>query len=345
MENKNVVPPATAPYGETLTRLDVEQMLKSEPRSMPWVVEPLCAQGMLTMVAGREGAGKSLLTQALADAVASGEAMAGMPVHQAGRVVIIDAENGADEIHRRVRALGLGGQLGIEERAPRRISVYDADGFDLLHNMSEVHDILRLERPALMIFDSFRSLWSGSEYSRRVAEVLTDLQRLLRRYDCAGVLLHHGVKSDTRMTIRGSTMMLGRPEMIYFFARVPGDPDESRRVIVCQKMRGAANPGRLWLRIGREAGMLVVDECEPYDPKEPDTARRPVRDRLLESVYWTLYVSEEPLSRSEIAVRVERDPKDRSTGRVLDELVHAERVARLEDGRYQAVQVVEAVES
>lgn len=332
-----------APYGAELTRLDVPEMLRTDPRPVPWVIEGFAARGMLTMLAGREGGGKSMWSQAITDAVAAGESVAGMHVPQAGRVAIIDAENGREEIHRRVKALSMGGQLGIDAKAPERISVYDAEGFDLLRHMGEIRDMLRLERPALFILDSFRSLWSGSEYSRQVAATLNELRALLRRYDCAGVLLHHGVKSDRKMIVRGSTMMLGCPEAIFFYAAIPGDPDPARRVIVCQKARGFANPGPRWVRIGQEAGMLVVDEAEPYDPTETAEQRRPVRDRLLESVFWTVYASEEPLRRSNIAVRLERDAKDRSVGRCLDQLVEEGRLVRDSDMRYSVAQVDAAV--
>ena len=40
--------------------LDVEQMLATEPPPVPWVVEPLLAEGFVTMLAGREGQGKSM---------------------------------------------------------------------------------------------------------------------------------------------------------------------------------------------------------------------------------------------------------------------------------------------
>ena len=89
-----------------LHRLDVGRMVREEPPAVPWVVEGLVARGMLTILAGREGEGKSLLATALAAGVTLGEDEAGMVCHR-GRALIIDAENGFYEIHRRVHALGL----------------------------------------------------------------------------------------------------------------------------------------------------------------------------------------------------------------------------------------------
>ena len=326
-EEGTMLPPATLPPYERLRRLDVATMLQTPAPTVPWVVEGVCARGYLTMIAGKAGEGKSLFTQALADAVAGGESLAGMRVPTAGRVVIIDAENGEGEIHRRVKTLALGGQLGLDERAPDRISVYEAQGLDLLHDLGVIQDVLRLERPALLILDSWRSLWSGSEHSRYAATLLHDLRALLARYECAGILLHHLTKYTRTLDVRGSSMVLGEPEVILVYARVPGDPEPGRRFMACQKNRLGGEPAPRWLRIAQEGGMLVVDQCEAYEPGKAQPPR-PVRDRLLESVYWTLYTSEDGLLRAEVARRVERDARDRSVGRCLDELVAAGRVTR-----------------
>lgn len=324
------VPPATMPPYERLRRLDVAEMIHTDAPAVPWVVEGVCARGYLTMIAGKAGEGKSLFTQAVADAVAGGESIAGMRVPHAGRVCVIDAENGEGEIHRRVKTLALGGQLGVDAKAPNRISIYEAQGLDLLTDLGVIQDVLRLERPALLILDSWRSLWSGSEHSRHAATLLHELRGLLARYECAGILLHHLTKYTRTLDVRGSSMVLGEPEMILVFARVPGDPEEGRRFVACQKNRLGGEPAPRWLRIAREAGMLVVDECEPFEPGKA-APTRPVRDRLLESVYWTVYSSEDGLSRADVARRVERDAKDRSVGRCLDELVAAGRLERVEN--------------
>ena len=80
-------------------------------------------QGDGDRVRGREGEGKSLLAMALGAGVATGQDEAGFTCHRGG-VVIVDAENGAYEIHRRVHTLELPGE---------GIHVYEAEGFDPAH--------------------------------------------------------------------------------------------------------------------------------------------------------------------------------------------------------------------
>jgi len=316
------------PY-EKVRRVDVPRLLSVDAPAVPWVVQPVAARGMLTMLCGRAGAGKSLFTQAIMDAVASGESLAGLGVGEPGRVVVIDAENGVGELHRRVKALALGGAMGTQSRAPHRISLYEAEGLDLACDMAVVEEILKLERPALLVLDSWRSLWSGSEWSRAAAHVLRKLQLLLRRYDCAGLLLHHLTRDRQ---IRGSTMVEGVPEMLFEYGRAKDDSDRGRRFLAPVKFRCGEEPPTRWLRIAVEGSMLVVDAAEP--PATSPEAERPVRDRILESVFWTIAMSEDPINRSDIARRLERDPKDRSVGRCLDELVSLGRLLRDDAGFY-----------
>lgn len=51
-----------------LTRLDTGQMLRTPPPDVPWLVEPVLADGLLTIVAGREGEGKSMLSRSVSRA-------------------------------------------------------------------------------------------------------------------------------------------------------------------------------------------------------------------------------------------------------------------------------------
>src|SRR4051812_39485101 len=89
-----------------LRALDIRQMVNEPPPPIPWIVEPLVMAGGLTLLNGREGVGKSLIALALGAGVGSGEDRAGLRCRP-GPVLVIDAENGPSEIHRRVHALQL----------------------------------------------------------------------------------------------------------------------------------------------------------------------------------------------------------------------------------------------
>lgn len=315
----------TAPV--KLRRLDVERMVAEEPQPPPWVIEGLVVAGMLTVLHGREGEGKSLLAQALAAGVAAGEDEAGLTCHRGG-VVIVDAENGEHEIHRRVHALGLPGD-GIE--------IFEADGFDLRSDLAELERVLEENRPALLVLDSFRSLWAGKENdSGEVSAVLDPLRNLVRRFGAGGLLLHHSGRSSGHY--RGSSAIGSSVELGFGLARAEGDSDRQRRYLETWKCRPAIEPPRAWLRLVSEGGRVFVDAAEPAETSESETERpeqaAPVRAALRPRVLAVL--TAESQSRADIARAVGKDPKDRTVGRVLD-ILEREGEAQRDEGGWRRV--------
>jgi KaiC/GvpD/RAD55 family RecA-like ATPase len=331
-------PPAGAPSGAAvpaegsqlprlkLVRLDVGSMLKTEPPPVPWLAEPLLVRGAFTVLYGREGEGKSMVSLAVAVSVASGEPGAGFSP-QPGRVLYIDAENGEREIHRRVRALGL------PFAAADRLAIYATEGLDLRSDLGEIEAAIVAERPTLTVLDSFRTLWAGSENdSEEVAPVLDRLRNLGRRHDTATLLLHHTSKGGT--SYRGSTSIGASAELAFLLARDSDDPDKQRRYLHCHKSRPAPEPGRRWLRLSTERGMTFVDEAEPF--RAEGSVGRPgiVRPEIGPSLVAALRDSAIPMRLADLARAVGRDPKDRSVRLVLAALVDGGEVARGDDGRY-----------
>src|SRR6266487_2509234 len=78
------------------------------PPPVPWIVKGLIAQGALTVLAGAGGLGKSSLALGLAAASARGDrSYAGFSIESRLPMVYVDAENGADEMHRRAHTFGI----------------------------------------------------------------------------------------------------------------------------------------------------------------------------------------------------------------------------------------------
>jgi len=308
-----------------LRRLDVAAMMNTLPPEVPWIAEPMIVRGALTLLVGREGEGKSLIALSLAIAVASGEAVAGFHP-KAGRVVYVDAENSPGEIHRRVRALGL------DAVAAEQVRIHEAEGFDFRHDLDELERVVVEEKPALLILDSFRALWGGSENdSDAVGPVIDRLRNFGRRHDAATLLLHHSGKVGSEY--RGSTAIGAGAELIFSLAREPDDEDEQRRYLACRKSRPAPEPGRRWLRLSTDLGLTFVEECEAptgadeAKPGRPAKARRELSPKILAAL------EQGPLNQSDIARACNRNPSDGSIRRVLDELVRQGKIGRRE-GRF-----------
>lgn len=177
-----------------------EDIYKLDPPLLSYLVEGLVVAEALNMCVAREKTGKSLLALGASLAMARGSSTyAGLHI-QPGRVAYIDAENGVSETHRRIRRLS---EMPVPpdhftylEQGSLRFQLDQPDALGVLE------DVIDSYQPDLIVFDSFRSLWSGDENRpREVAAVLDPLREFLRGHGLAGLLLHHANASgDTRGT-------------------------------------------------------------------------------------------------------------------------------------------------
>jgi archaellum biogenesis ATPase FlaH len=244
----------------TLRRVDVAAMLTTEPEPVDWIAEGIVARGTLTLIAGREKEGKSLLAMAIAARAATGGGLlAGIDV-RAARTLIVDAENGERELHRRLRSSGLTGEYAD------RIEVYETHGHDLRQHLHELEAVLRSHKPDLLILDSWRSLWGGDENDAgEVARVLDPLRNLIRQHNAGAVLIHHMRKNGG---YRGSSAIGASVESVVELARVEDDPERRRRRLRNTACRYEQEADERWLCIeaDRARGLLLIDETEPYVP-------------------------------------------------------------------------------
>lgn len=306
-------------------RLNVAKMLRTTPPPVPWLVEPVLARGVLSMLFGREGKGKSLVALALGIAVASGDEVAGLSA-TAGKVLYIDAENGPREIHRRFRS------LGMPESAADNLAVYETSGADLRRDLDHLEEVVREEEPAFLILDSYRSLWGGDENDSREAGPLLDrIRSLLRDLDCASLLLHHSGKAGSEY--RGSSSIGAAAEIIYRLADAEGDEDAERREFSCTKMRLAPEPPTRYLRLRAELGLALLEEAVPPEVST-DQGGRPAtaREELAPRIEELLAGSAEPMSLADVARAVDRDPKNGTVRRLLQGLADEGRAVKCEVG-------------
>lgn len=309
-----------------LTRIDVARMLNEPAPEIPWVVEDIFARGCLTLLPGREGVGKSLFAMALVVGVVTGEP-AGPFATTPGRVMVVDAENGESELHRRLRALGLA------PGAERRLSIYTTEADDLLNDRTELEAAVFAERPDLLIIDSLRSTWRGKENSSDESGPAVDYVRnLVRRVDCAGGLIHHAGKVG--IEYRGSTAIGAAAQVIVHVGRHQNDPEPDRFQLSNPKMRPAQRWRPKWIRLAVEMDAIVcLEEAEPFvSDEDPPAPKAPAREQVAPAVARILDAAAEPLTGAEIARRVGRDPKDRTVRRVLEALEERGAARRVERG-------------
>jgi hypothetical protein len=180
---------------QKLRVLDVELMLTTTPPPVPWVVNPFLVASCVTMLAGREGQGKSMLALALGAAIGHGADLAGLECEH-GTVLYIDAENGEREAHRRVHGLGV---------RPGTLTYVEAQGFNLAADMPLVDEFVLQHKPTVLVLDSLRSLAPGlDENDSKAAEAaLRPVSRLSQTRGLPVLVLHHAGKNG--FEYRGST--------------------------------------------------------------------------------------------------------------------------------------------
>ena len=246
---------------DRLHHLDVARMLNTRPPPVPYVTGQLLASGKLTMLSGREGEGKSLLALTIAAAVGTGAPVAGM-LSQPGTALVIDAENGEEEAHRRVHGL---------QALPDALAYVEArDGFDLCRHFAELSTVVRREQPDVLVLDAFRSLCRDMDEndSGAVEGALGPLRSLIREVRCATLLLHHASKGSGEY--RGSSAIGAAVDLGYALGRAEGDSGSRvRRRLRCTKNRLGPEPDPIWLEFREANGRLSVVTAEPVDEASP----------------------------------------------------------------------------
>lgn len=312
-----------------LRQLDVKRMVGTSPPEVPWRVAGLAVDGTLTLLAGREGQGKSLIAQSLAGAVVRGESLAGFGCSP-GRVLVVDAENGEHEIWRRTHTLGL----------PSEVVVVEASDFHLGRDLHDLKRLLGKHQPQLLILDSFRSLWPGGDEndSARVSEVLDPLRNTVRQHNVATILLHHDAKSGYS-GYRGSSAIGAAVEIIATLERVREDPQRRvRRKLTIIKNRIGPEPPPKWVALQTERDHVFVEETDPFltdREKAPEPPKRVERARQMLAAIETAASAGRPLRTLQQlgeAIGID-DSKSGTIRRVRDLLINNGEIVE-EDGAY-----------
>ena len=243
---------------EGITQLHLEQLLADEPDPPAWVWHGRLERGTLTLLHGDGGLGKSLIALALGRAVMRNRQLLGAPTC-AGTVAIIDGENPARDIHRRLH----GFNIEVEELG--RLTYYRADQplLESEHAETFLRDIAA--RATLLVLDSQRALWGGDENDPvAIRELYRMLARVAEATDAAILLLHHDNKSGG---YSGSTDQNASVNSRLHLARKTKVADDPVRQLRHEKARSGPEMPTIELEIGFDAGYTIklADETTSAD--------------------------------------------------------------------------------
>ena len=308
-------------------KLDVAAILAAPVEPIPYIVDRFAAAGYVTLLSAHGGEGKSLLSTALAIGVACGSSPGGIDCEK-GRALIIDGENGERLISSRYK---------LADGPPEGVAVYEATGLDLAHHGDWLVRTISDENAQLVVIDSLRTLapHMAENDGDTVLPVASTLRLVARQTQTAIVVLHHRPKHGPGY--RGSSVLRDQVDALFVLGRDPNDPERrTRRYLHCDpsrdgKMRFDLEPDERWLKIDLSGGLLTIDQAQPYGGSERGPTRtETTAERILD------IVAGEPLSRSEIARRLDLDQTDRTVGRALTSLVDSEQLERHQDKTYTA---------
>ena len=211
-----------------------------------WIVPDLLERGDRMILTGTEGLGKSTLFRQLAVTIAAGIHPFDHYEMEPRRVLVVDVENTAKQVRRKIRPLVT--QAELQHRPIDETNLWlevRPEGLDLASDR-DVSWLLRriaLIRPDVVFLGPLyrlapRSLNSDDD----VAPVLAVLNMIRSKGACvlleahAGHALGAGGRRDLRP--RGSSALLGWPEFGYGIRRASIEEAKKRRIVDLESWRG-----------------------------------------------------------------------------------------------------------
>jgi RecA-family ATPase len=255
--------------------LDWERLAKVQPSPKAFVIPQLAPAGEVTLFTGRGSAGKSLLAQQLATALAAGVPTLGLSMGQAP-AIYVTCEDDPGELHWRqihiCAALGvsmadLAGKLAVASLRGALDNALGAEGpegeFVLSPAFHRLAALVRRTGAKLVALDNVAHLFAGNENDRgEVTRFVNALNRLAGETGAAIILLGHPNKSGDDYS--GSTAWLNAVRSQF---TIEHDQQSDMRTVTV----GKAN----YARKGEQLRFAWVDWAFVLeDDLPPDTARK-----------------------------------------------------------------------
>lgn len=232
---------------------------KHDPNApKPWVVEPLIIDGMLAIVAGKGGTGKTWVAHEAADAAARGSIKAGLMGYGPRQVLIIDAEMGEWLTVDRFKSQGYCTDPSI-------MHVFNAQGMDLKNKddrqlIWDAAMAILGPNGGLLILDSLRALVPSAKEndSDDMGPVVTWIRQLCRKTNAGGILVHHAGWREERT--RGSSAIKDQADTVWYL----GANEDGVLRLTCsgpdlKAPRWGPPPRDLYLRLRETGGLEVAD--------------------------------------------------------------------------------------
>lgn len=241
-------------FGYTRGSFRVEDAEELNAGTIPpreWVLGTMLARKNVTVMAASGGVGKSSIALAWAISMATGRPLVGDRVPHRARVLVVTAEDGIDEMRRRLRALRMlhgidiigQGWLSVLCLTGSHVSIARMNGdggIEETGDADRIAETSRLHRADVVILDPFVKLSGAPENDNGATDVVMKaLVRIADRCNVAVLVLHHVKKGAAApgdaSNARGASSMIDAARfavtvtgMTTDEAATMGIPDEER---------------------------------------------------------------------------------------------------------------------
>ena len=178
------------------TVFDFDEFMKLESSQENWLIPSLLPVGEMLLLTALPKVGKTLLVNDIAYAILSGGEIVGEQARK-GKVLYISSDETAGSLSRRFQSRGF--DLLNDAKNNMRVMT-ELQMSDLSTLEEQIEDF----RPDLIVIDSLTSITNDlgiSEKDAEFARQIYKLKDLLKKYNCASILIHHETKSNEQKGI------------------------------------------------------------------------------------------------------------------------------------------------
>ncbi len=313
----------TAPSAEqTLPVVRVDE-ISEQDATPPWLIEDLWGAAAVGLIGGHPKCGKTWLGLDLALSVASGTPCLGCyRVLQPGRALVYLAEDTLQMVRHRIGAMakhrGVAlGHLDFHVITASRLQL------DNTQDRTRLFHTVRAFQPRLLLLDPLVRLHRANENDAvEMAQVLSGLRELQKRFQVAVVVVHHtrkngGAGGQPGQGLRGSSDLWAWSDSNLYLGRC------QRQLVLSMEHRAAAAPDPIALRLAdADAERLHLEVVGR------DRCRSP--GRSLDQEILKAVGEGPPISRVQLRARLQ--VKNETLGGALQRLQNEGRLDRGPDG-------------
>jgi hypothetical protein len=240
--------PGSGPHERSIFKPDLTRLSDVEARSVDWLWEPFIPLGMLTMLSGDPGTGKSFIGLSVCADLSRGKLRDGRSVEPANSLYLSIENPLAETIRPRFDLLGgdasrffaLNGTVFAEGGEEQRRAV-------TLGDISILDAAITETGARLIIVDPIQSYFGANvdlHRSNETRPVLDGLAKLAEKHHCAVLLLRHLSKQTGGKAIHrglGSIDLTGAVRSEMLAGALPDDP-EARAIVHIKNNVGRIGP-------------------------------------------------------------------------------------------------------